>query len=540
MQVVAYVALRDETTRTADLRTHLQQKLPNYMMPTAFVLLNALPLTPNGKINRRALPSPTPSEPATGYAPPRTPTEDVLANIWCEVLGRDRVGRDDNFFDLGGHSLLAMQILSRLQDALQVDVPLRALLDVPTVAGLALHLETVRRTGRSISIPAMLAMPRQGKVPMSVAQEHVWHFDQLLPGTPFFTLFSAIRLTGVLHVAVLEQSVNEIIRRHEVLRTTFASVNGEPVQVIAPSLHVPLTTADLRDLRPTEREAEAHRLTSIEVLQPFDLAQGPLIRVLLLQLAARERILIVTMSHIISDGWSVGLLVHELALLYHAFSRGSSSPLPALPVQYADFARWQQELRFTDAGAAQLDYWKQQLCHPLPVLELPSDRPRTATLSFRTARQALRLPRALSDALTRLGHREGSTLFMTLVAAFKILLYGYTGQEDLRLGTLLANRHRPEVEGLIGLFVNTVLLRTDLSGNPTLRQVLQRVRATTLAAHAHQHLPFEEADVDAGQPRGPFPCLFRRGAFEPAVHERSSVRRDRHVVSFRVSGAISQ
>jgi non-ribosomal peptide synthetase component F len=307
-----------------------------------------------------------------------------------------------------------------------------------------------------------------------------------------FNISYVIRLKGTLNVAVLEQSFNEIIKRHESLRTTFAAVDGQPVQIIAPTSLIPLTVRDLRAWPGNERESEAQRLIQEESRQAFDLTQGPLLRSCLLKLSPQDYLLLVTLHHIIGDGWSLGVLIHELAVLYDAFATGLPSPLPALPIQYADFASWQRQWRHDAVMQAQLAYWKEQLHEPLPMLELAADRPRGTALPLRTARQPMELPSVLVEALKGTSHREGSTLFMTCLAAFKILLYGYTGQEDVRVATLVANRTRRETEGLIGLLVNMVILRTDLSGNPTSRQVLQRVRATTLAAYAHQDLPFEE------------------------------------------------
>ena len=292
-------------------------------------------------------------------------------------------------------------------------------------------------------------------------------------------------------MAALEQSFNEIITRHTVLRTTFTTVAGRPVQVIAPTLRLPLMVEDLRTLPEAEREAKAQLLIRALALYPFDLENGPLLAVWLLRLSEQVHILFLTMHHIISDGWSRDVLLHELAVLYEAFCQGKLSPLLDLPLQYADFAHWQHQWLHSDAGQAQLAYWTRQLQEPLPVLELPTDRPRTGELRLRTARQAFQLPRELCAALTRLSHQEGTTLFITLLAAFKTLLYGYTGQEDIRVGTLVANRQHQETEGLIGLFANLVILRTSLGGNPTLRQVLQRVRTTALEAYGHQQLPFE-------------------------------------------------
>ena len=494
-RLVAYLlAAQEPAPPVSGLRSFLKSKLPTYMLPAAFVLLDAMPLTPNGKIDHQALPAPNQARPALEevFVSPRTPTEEMLAGIWATVLGVEEVGVHDNFFDLGGHSLMAVQVISRLRDALQVEVPVRALFEAPTVADLALYLETTRQAVPDVPEPPIQPVSRQEAVPVGVAQEQLWVLDQVLPGAPFFNLLYALRLLGPLDVVILEHSTNEIVRRHEALRTTFALVDGQLVQVIAPTLHLPLIMGDLWALPETEREDEAQRLAQEEVHKPFDLAQGPLLRVRLLRLGEQEHLLFVAMHHIISDGWSLGVLAHELAVLYDGFAAGGPSPLAELPIQYGDFAHWQRQWQYSEARQAQLAYWQQQLHGPLPMLALPMDRPRTAALSFRTARQSFVIPEALSAALTHLSRREGSTLFMTLLAAFKVLLHSYTGQEDLRVSTLVANRNRQETEGLVGLFVNTVILRTNLGGNPTFREVLQRVRATTLAAYAHQDLPFEE------------------------------------------------
>jgi amino acid adenylation domain-containing protein len=476
-----------------ELRCFLQTKLPDYMVPAAFVVLDALPLTPSGKVDRKALPAPGQARPPLfeAFVAPRTPIEELLAGIWASVLGIESVGIYDNFFALGGHSLLAVQVMSRLRKVFQVEVPLRALFDAPTVAGLARGVERARQAVQSALAPPLRTMPREGAVPLTMTQEHLWGLDRLLPGAPFSNMPYTVRLTGALNVTALEQSFNEIIKRHEALRTTFTTMAGQPVQIIAPTLNLPLPVEDLGVLPQVEREATAQRFIQVEALYPFDLENGPLLQVRLLRLGAQEHILLLTMHHIISDGWSMGVLLHELGVLYDAFCPGKPSPLPELPLQYADYAHWQCQWLHNEAGQAQLAYWTQQLQEPLPVLRLPTDRPRTGELSLRTARQAFQLPRELCAALTRLSYQEGTTLFMTLLAAFKTLLYGYTGQEDIRVGTLVANRQHQETEGLIGLFANLVILRTRLGGNPTLRQVLQWVRTTTLEAYAHQELPFE-------------------------------------------------
>jgi hypothetical protein len=301
-----------------------------------------------------------------------------------------------------------------------------------------------------------------------------------------------MHLTGALNIAALEQSLNEMIRRHEALRTNFATVNGRLVQTISPTLHVPLTVEDLHTLPETAWEDAVGRLARDEAQHRFNLHEGPLLRVRVLRLGEREHVMLLTMPHIITDGWSAGVLVHELAVLYNAFCVASPSPLPVLPIQYADFAYWQYQWRHSEAMQTQLTYWQQQLNDPLPVLEFPMHGPRATAWDCHIARQSLVIPESLVEALKRLSRQEGATLFMTLLAAFEIVLYGCTSQEDLCVATHVANRNRLETEGLIGFFVNTILLRTNLGGNPTFRQVLQRVRETALAAYDHQDLPFED------------------------------------------------
>jgi amino acid adenylation domain-containing protein len=504
-RLVGYmVSAQKQAPTVRDLRSFLQKMLPNSMVPSTFVWLDALPLTPNGKIDRRALPSPDRARPVLEepFVPPRTPVEQQVAAIWSTVLGLERVGIHDNFFELGGHSLLATQLLSRIRNTMHVEVSLLSFFETPTVAGLVGSIEPAMRAEQGRQAPAIMSVSREHALPASIAQEQLWIIDQVLPGLPLFNIPYALRLKGLCHVATLQRSCDEIIRRHEALRTTFAVADGRLVQVIAPTLSVPLTAVDLRALPTHEREGEAQRLAEEEVRQPFNLAQGPLLRLGLLHMDEQEYLLLVTMHHIIDDGWSMGVFAHELAVLYDAFSAGTPSPLPELSIQYADFAHWQRQWQRSEAMAAQLAYWQEQLREPLPVLKLPTDRPRGPALSFRTARQTLALSGELSEALKNLSHRDGSTLFMTLVAAFNMLLYGYTGQEDLRVATLIANRHRRETEELIGLLVNTVVLRTDLGGNPTCREVLQRVRATTLAAYAHQDLPFEDLVQSLERTRG--------------------------------------
>jgi amino acid adenylation domain-containing protein len=521
-RLVAYIVPDSKQAPSADeLRRILRSQLPEYMLPSAFVFLQALPLTPNGKVDRRALPAPDSLRPEleTPFAPPRNPTEEMLVSIWSQVLGIEQLGIHDNFFELGGHSLLATQVVSRLRQAFQVELPLHKLFEKPTVAGLGECIQAARREQLGLIAPPVAAVSLD-RAALSFAQQRLWFFDQLEPGSSFYNISTAVRLDGVLDAAVLERSFNEVVRRHQVLRTTFASAEGQPVQVVAPSMTIPLWMIDLGELPEEEGEAQARELARQEAQRPFDLARGPLVRVCLLRLADAcpeqgrrdDHVLLLTLHHIISDGWSMGVLVRELVTLYRAFSAGDPSPLPDLPIQYADFAVWQRQWLFPPEDAStlgdqrhsqaletQLAYWKRQLGGKLPVLELPTDRPRPPTQTFRGAHHRFTLPPALSMALKTHSQQNEVTLFMTLLAAFQVLLHRHTGQTDIAVGSPIANRNREEIEGLIGFFVNTLVLRTDLSGNPSFRDLLRRVRQVTLEAYAHQDLPFDKL-VEALQP----------------------------------------
>ena len=495
-QLVAYlVPHKEQAPPTAsELRHFLKQQLPEYMVPSAFVQLEALPLTPNGKIDRRVLPAPDTTRPfgEKGYVAPQTPVEEMVAGIWAQVLAVKQISIHDNFFELGGHSLLATQLISRVRDTFNVEFPLRGLFESPTVASLSERLEALRRTQPGLVAPPLLRVSREGELLLSFAQARLWFLEQLAPGSSTYNIPSAVRLTGSLDVAALKQSLNEIVERHETLRTTFGMVNGEPIQVIAPVLVLTLPLVDLRDVPEATQQAEVERLAEESAQQPFDLAIGPLLRVKLLHLGEAEHVLLLTMHHIVSDGWSMGVLIRELAALYEAFLRGKPSPLPQLPIQYADFGHWQRQWLQSEVLAAQLSYWQQQLTGAQTVLELPTDRPRPAVQTFCGATQFVALPEPLSQKLKTLSQRAGVTLFMTLLAAFETLLYRYTGQEDICIGSPIANRNRSETENLIGFFVNTLVLRTELSENLSFQELLGRVREVTLSAYAHQDLPFEQ------------------------------------------------
>ena len=502
-RLVAYLVSADGPTPTAgDLRRYLQERLPDYMVPSVYMFLEALPVTPNGKVDRKALPAPdwTQRDVENAYVAPRTETEERLAQVWAQVLGVERVGVRDNFFGLGGHSLLATQLISRVRDVFQVELPLRNAFESPTVAALAERVDVALRSTGTQEIPPIRRIPRDQEIPLSFAQQRLWFLDQLEPNSAMYNMPDAVRLSGALDVAALERSLNEIVRRHEGLRTNFQAREGRPVQVIAPERTIALPVIDLTELAEEEREAEVLRWAQGEAQQPFNLAADPLLRARLLRLNAEEHVILLTAHHIVSDDWSSKVLLQELVTLYRAFVTGQPSPLPGLAIQYADYAAWQREWLQGEVLEEQLGYWRKQLAGALPLLELPTDHPRPAMQTYHGAYQTFELPAAVGQAFVRLCQQEGVTPFMALLAAFQTFLSRYSGQDDIVIGTPIANRTRPESEPLIGFFVNTLVLRGDLSGNPSFRALLQRTRETALGAYAHQDVPFEMV-VDAVQPQ---------------------------------------
>ncbi|HET7460085.1 MAG TPA: amino acid adenylation domain-containing protein, partial [Longimicrobium sp.] len=487
-RVVAYVVGEVETDA---LRAHVRRSLPEYMVPAAFVALDRLPLTPNGKLDRKALPAPEFASAEGRYVAPRTPAEEVLAGIWAEVLRLERAGVTESFFELGGHSLLATRVVSRVRELFGVELPLRALFEGPTVAELAVRVEEVRRAGLPV-LPPVVPAERTGALPLSFAQERLWFIDRLEQGSTAYNLSGAWRLGGALDQAALERSLGEIVRRHEALRTTFGEVDGSPVQVIAPFGGFALPVEDLSGWSDADREAAARRRAGEEAAWPFDLAAGPLFRAALLRLGDEDHVLLLSMHHIVSDGWSMGVLFRELSALYAAYSEGRESPLAELAVQYADYAVWQREQLAGEALERQLSYWRAHLAGAPELLELPTDHPRPAVQTFRGAAVPVELSLELLERLQALGRSEGATLYMTLLGAFQVLLGRYGGSEDVVVGSPIAGRTRGEIEELIGFFVNTLVLRADLSGDPSFRETLRRVREATLGAYEHQEVPFEK------------------------------------------------
>jgi amino acid adenylation domain-containing protein len=493
-RLVAYlVAAAGQTLTVGDLRSYLKDRLPEYMVPSAFLVLDKMPLSANGKLDRKALPAPdTIGTSSQAYVEPRTPTEEIVAGIWAEILRRKRVGVEDDFFDLGGHSLLATQVIARIRRTFEMDLALRAIFEAPTVAGLARKIEAAQREHHAIQEPPLVATAREGNLPVSFAQQRLWLLDRLEPGSPAYNIPIALRLNGPLQGEALAHSLSEVLRRHEVLRVNFRLHNGEPVQILRPATADPIALVDLSALPDQAREAEAQRLTAEEAHKPFDLQRDPLVRAGLLRLAAEEHIFLLTFHHIVFDGWSSGILLNELTALYEAGVKGQACVLPELPVQYPDFAVWQREYLQGETLEKQLGYWRQQLAGVPAGVELPTDRPRPAVQTFHGANQWMVIAPGVLQGLRDVSRREGATLFMTLLAAFNVLLARYSGQEDLVVGSPIAGRNRAEIEKLIGFFVNTLVLRTDVSGNPTFQELLARTKEVAMGAYAHQEVPFEK------------------------------------------------
>ena len=511
-RLVAYVVGEAAGLDQSTLRRELGVRLPDYMVPAVIVELDQLPLTANGKVDRRALPEPERMRSQESeYAAARTPVEELLCGIWAEVLGVERVGVEDNFFELGGHSLLATQVVSRVRETCGVEIALRELFEAPSVRLLAVVVEEARRVDQGVAAPPIVAVERDRELPLSFAQQRLWFLDQLEPHNPFYNIPAVVHLQGALDLRALTEAFTALVRRHESLRTSFAAPEGRPQQVIAAPADFTLTIEDLSDRnveqrlalatelaqQPRDLEAggllvRATELAAAEAQRPFDLEAGGLLRVKLWRLSAEEHVLALVMHHIVSDGWSMGVLVRELVELYASSRTGREAGLEPLAVQYADFAVWQREWLSGDVLERQLVYWSKQLAGAPSLLELPTDFPRPAVKSHRGATVPFNVTAELTADLKQLSQRSGVTLFMTLLAAFDVLLMHYTNQTDIVVGTNIANRNRAETENLIGFFVNNLVLRTDLSGNPAFRELLDRVRNVCLGAYIHQDMPFDK------------------------------------------------
>ena len=497
--LAAYVILENKQPSSTELRSFLKEKFPDYMVPASFTILEAFPLTPNGKVDRRALPAPDLSAELEQYVAPRTPTEEMLAQIWGQVLKIEQVGINDNFFELGGHSLIATQLISRIRNSLHIELPLRSLFATPTIEELAQQIQRLQQQELELISPPILPRDKDAELVLSYAQQRLWFLDQLEPNSALYNIPIALRLEGTINIEALEQSLQTIIERHEALRTNFMTVDGEPTPIIHPETTWTVSVVDLSDLSTAEQKTEAQKLAQQQATQPFNLAEEALIRVTLVRLNETEQWLLLCLHHIVSDGWSMGVLLEELAALYQAYAQGQPDPLIPLPIQYTDFAIWQREWLQADILQRQLSYWQNQLADASELLVLPTDRPRPAVQTFVGAHQEFRLSVELTSRLNQLSQQQGVTLFMTLLAAFDTLLYRYSGQSDILVGSPIANRNHSEIEGLIGFFVNTLVLRTSIEGNPSFSELLVQVREIAMDAYAHQDLPFEML-VEALQP----------------------------------------
>ena len=549
-QLVAYLVLEEAGVTVKEVRSFLREKLPGYMVPSAFMILDSMPRTPNDKVDRNALPTPDALQREVGedFVAPRSYMEKVLGTIWAKVLQLDRVGIHDNFLDLGGHSIKATQVVSQIREIFGLEMPLSKFFETKTLMDLAqwldsLLLKEVRELpqeeaerlvkaegllvanaadvsqdgnvsleeyGLSETKLALLKIRLRGsfksdlnsrkipkrlesrKAPLSFAQQRLWLIEQQDVGSTAYTIPFAYQIEGQLDAKVLEQSLREVVRRHEILRTAFVIFNDEPVQIIKQDFTLELPVVNLEHLTTVEREAEVSRIIAEAVRHPFELSTGNLARYLLLRLSQNEHVLLLVMHHIVFDGWSVGVFSRELSALYEAFLTGKPSPLPELAVQYADFAHWQRQWLQGPILESQLSYWKKQLGGKLPVLELTTDYPRPPIKTYAGGRHSFKLSPSLSEALKVLAQRQSVTLFMVLLAAFKVLLYRYTGQQNILVGTAIANRNRQDIENLIGFFVNTLVLRTEISGDSSFLDLLKRVSNVSLDAYDNQDLPFEK------------------------------------------------
>ncbi|HET9182778.1 MAG TPA: amino acid adenylation domain-containing protein [Candidatus Angelobacter sp.] len=500
-RLVAYVV---GERKHEDLRRDLKGKLPTYMIPSAIVELQALPLSGNGKVDREALEKLEDLGSGTEhYEVPHTAVEEQLAEIWAETLELGRVGRNDNFFDLGGHSLLATLLATRMENSFGIEVPVRAIFESPTIAELAdviesgLKLPGRKSQGNNGFKPSQIAAAlRPSLFPLSYQQEQLWFLDRFNPGNAFYNIPLAWRLKGGLDVFRLERSLQEVVRRHEILRTCFVmDEHQEPRQKVIGQLDVKLPIMDLK-LDASDREEHAKRILSEEAGKAFDLGDAPLMRAALVQIEDRDHVLGLTLHHIICDDWSLGVLMQELWKLYEAYGRGERAPLPELEMQYGEYALEQREWLRGGKLQQQMEYWKRQLAGMPHVLELPTDHVRPARETFRGGTEQRILPGDLLEGLNALGKAEKASLLITMLAAFQVLLMRYSGQEDFGIGTVVANRKRKETKGLIGFFLNTLVIRANLSGEPSFRDVLRRVREAVLAGYEHQDLPFEKLVED--------------------------------------------
>ncbi|HXQ71448.1 MAG TPA: amino acid adenylation domain-containing protein, partial [Pyrinomonadaceae bacterium] len=503
-RLIAYIVTDQPAAMSLPaLQKSLREQLPDYMMPSGWVVLDEIPLTPSGKVDRAALPDPGRMRADTGqsFVAPSTMIEEALAGIWQEVLDVDHVRNEDNFFWLGGHSLLATQIVSRIRDSFQVELPVRSLFESPTLAEMAERIETTMRSGASMATaPVLKPVTDDNQLPLSYAQQRLWFLNQLMPGSNAYNLPAEMTLNVPVSAGTLEQSVSEVLRRHEALRTTFALVGSHPVQQISPAPSFKLPLVDLSHLPADERSVIAERVRHEAALRPFDLETGPLVRAMLIRSDEQQSLFLMNMHHIVSDGWSMGVLMHEVESLYASYIKGQPSPLPELEVQYSDYARWQREWLQGEVLQDEIAFWRRQLDGAPTLLELETDHPRQFLRSMKGAQHQVVFSEAVSQWLKEFNRQEGATLFMTLMAGFHALLWRYTGQNDILVGTPIAGRSRVELEPMIGFFVNMIPIRTNFNRCPTFRELVNQVRDSALAAYTHQELPFDKL-VEELQPK---------------------------------------
>ena len=490
-RLVGYVVGEGGEVDVEKLKRKMRERVPEYMVPSVIVKLEEMPLTANGKVDRKRLPEPEQQqERGSDREREKTAVEEIVAGIWSEVLKVKSVGVEESFFEMGGHSLLATQVISKVREALGVEVGLREMFEHPTVASLAEAVERERGAGELRPVAAMRRASREGGLPLSYAQQRLWFIHQLEPESAAYNMPQTLRVKGALNVSAFGRSLSEIVRRHEVLRTRFEVRDGQPVQVIEEVGEVELPVWDLRGLAEEEREKCAREIGRQEAARPFDLERGPVWRASLAQLGAEEHVLMMSMHHVASDGWSMGVMQREFKQIYEAMRDGRPSQLEELAIQYVDFAVWQREYLQGEVLEEQLRYWRHALSD-LPVLELQTDWPRPTVATHLAASEHLTLSESLSQQLKELSRREAVTLFMTLLAAFQVLLARYSGQLDIAVGTPIAGRDRPDTDRLIGFFLNTLTLRTILSPDLSFTALLKRVREIAIGAYSHQDVPFE-------------------------------------------------
>lgn len=493
------VSKQDQHIDGNSLRAYLTNRLPDYMVPAAIVVLEALPLTPNGKIDREALPLP---EFNAGVRAPRNIDEAQIAELFIEILSIERCGIDDSFFDLGGHSLSATRLISRLRKAFGLKLELDDIFDTPTIAGLAARLQHAQPN--EVDPNLITKAPRDIPLALSSAQQRMWFLDQLQPGNPFYYMPGEIRLTGRLHVDLLHAALNGVIQRHESLRTSFSLSNDTPYQVIADKVIIELPLIDLSDLPPAERDAKVSWLAQDEKQTPFDLSVGPLIRAKLLRLQPEKHLLLITVQHAVADGWSMGVLVNEVSVLYRALQNGHASSLPELPIQYADYAHWQRNWLAGPVLQSQIDYWKQKLDGAPALLALPTDKARPATQNFRNcAHVSAQIPQSLATQAQAFANEHNATLFMALLTALHATLLRWSNQGDQVIGTVIAGRKHEAVEQMIGCFINFLPLRTQCKPSDAPTTLLSRVAATVRDAYAYQDAPFEKITEAVNPKRDP-------------------------------------